>query len=101
MVLFQKIKKKINSDYDFREIFLWDERDKINQKIADNVISRADKMIDEAEILRSKISTEKFNQLGLAYKNIFDFWEGKISKEEFIYFGIRRRGSMQKGKWLI
>ena len=83
-----EIKKEINKDYNFKEVFLWDERNKINQKIVNNVIDRADKMIDEAEILRSKISAEKFNQLGLAYKNIFDFWEGKISKEEFISLGI-------------
>lgn len=91
-----EIKKEINQKYDFREIFLWDEREKINQKIRDNVIKRAEGMIREAEILRSKISAEKFIQLGLAYKNIFDFWNDKISKEEFIYFGIKEEQKYAK-----
>jgi tRNA A37 N6-isopentenylltransferase MiaA len=52
--------------------------------------------LGEAEILRSKISAEKFSQLGLAYKNIFDFWDGKISKEEFIQLGIKEEQKYAK-----
>jgi tRNA A37 N6-isopentenylltransferase MiaA len=52
--------------------------------------------LEEAEILRSKISAEKFQQLGLAYKNIFDFWAGKIDKEKFIELGIREEQKYAK-----
>ena len=30
----------------------------------------------------------RFLELGLSYKNIFDYWDGKIDKQEFIDLGI-------------
>lgn len=66
-------KKKLKKKYFFYEIFLYDEKEKINKKIELNFRKRTDGLLVEAEILRSKISLKRFQQLGLAYKNIFDF----------------------------
>ncbi len=89
-------KKTLRKKYFFYEIFLYDEREKINKKIENNFLKRADGILKEAEILRSKISIQKLQQLGLAYKNIFNFWEGKITEKEFIKLGIKEEQKYAK-----
>jgi tRNA dimethylallyltransferase len=66
-------KKVLRKKYDFEVYFLNPEKEILNERIKKNFLERVDGMLEEAEILRSKISAEKFQQLGLAYKNIFDF----------------------------
>ncbi|EFK97854.1 tRNA delta(2)-isopentenylpyrophosphate transferase [sediment metagenome] len=91
-----EIKKVVNKKYDFREIFLEDEKEMINKKIEKNFLERVDGLLEEAGILQSKIPAEKFNQLGLAYKNIFNFWEGNISQNKFITLGIKEEQKYAK-----
>jgi tRNA dimethylallyltransferase len=75
-------KKKLRKKYDFEIYFLNPEKEILDEKIRKNFLERVGGMLKEAEILRlsacdaqveSKISAEQFQQLGLAYKNIFDF----------------------------
>ena len=66
-------KKNLRKEYDFEVIFLAPEKELRDKKIEKNFLERVEELLGEAEILRSKISAQKFQQLGLAYKNIFDF----------------------------
>ena len=101
-----KIKEKIKEKYNF--IFIWIKIDIEKQKklIEKNFKKRVNKdFFDEA--LKLKKYFEKLNwnnekikkrffKLGLSYKFIFDFWDNKISKEEFINLGIKEEQKYAK-----
>jgi len=78
-----KIEKKLNQKYDFEIYFLIPEKEISKKKIKENLKKRWKGILKEGEFLKGKISDEKIKNLGLAFKFIFDFWEGKISEEEF------------------
>ncbi len=84
----------------FETFFIWIniDREKQKEKISENFKKRMkNNFLEEAKNLKNyfqkKCFSEKeiknrFFKIGLSYKFIFDFWENKISKDEFIKLGI-------------
>jgi tRNA A37 N6-isopentenylltransferase MiaA len=89
---------ELRGDWTFKVIWIRRDREETRRRIKENFLKRINSgFIKEAEFLKkhfqdlewseSKIK-ERFLKFGLAYKFIFDYWEGKISLEKFIELGI-------------
>lgn len=78
---------KMESQYDYMLIFLNEERKRLYNKIE----SRVDKMFDcglETEVKNLvkdyKLTKESQSMSGIGYKEFFDYFDGKISRDEMI-----------------
>ena len=93
---FPIIQREINDNYTFEIYYSNLTKEVLNKKIEENFLRRVDKLIKEGEKINKIVSKKKFKQLGLAFKFINDFWDNKISKDEFIKLGIREEQKYAK-----
>lgn len=61
------------------------DKEQNNQRISQGVQERFEQgLIAEAEQLRIQINQERMQELGLAYKHIYDYWDGDLDQEKLI-----------------
>ena len=94
--LFPFVEKRTNTKYDFLFLTLFLEKSKVDLNIEKNFNKRKDFLIKEAERLRETLTREDFSRLGLAYKNIYTLWDGKIDEKEFTQLGIKEEQKYAK-----
>ena len=82
------IKTELKSEYDYKLILLTDDR----KVLYDRINLRVDKMLemgleDEVRglIENNKLTRDNQSMSGIGYKEFFDYFDGKISREELIY----------------
>ncbi len=93
---FPEIEKKVSNNYDISLLEIYTSKEKMDIKIENNFRKRISGMIQEADYFKDKISENVFYELGLAYKNIFKFWSGEISINEFTDLGIKEEQKYAK-----
>ena len=78
---------KLESEFDYKLIFLNYDRKKLYERIEQRVLKMIDLGLeDEVKWLLSEYNLTKENQSmsGIGYKEFFDYFEGKIDKEKLI-----------------
>ena len=82
------IKTELKSEYDYKLILLTDDR----KVLYDRINLRVDKMLemgleDEVRglIENNKLTRDNQSMSGIGYKEFFDYFDGKISREDLIY----------------
>ncbi len=91
-------KDEIKKDIEIIVIWINNNKDLQKERIEKNFKDRIKKgLIKEAFNLKKKLQKKRFSEekikeiffkIGLSYKHIFKFWNGDISKEQFVKLGI-------------